>query len=566
MGKNSVSLWIRFSAVLAFCGLFLFLPVSGRAAAPITVGYYGGWASYQGYTPEKIPADRLHNIHYAFASIDPSGRSLTLTDPAHDLENFRALGKLKAENKNVRLIISIGGWDDSAYFSKAAREENRKAFSKSCVDFLTEHSFDGVDLDWEYPVSGGKKGNVESAQDRENFTLLLRELRNALNAQGKKDGRTYSLSVAVGAEAGYLKKIQPKEVAELVDYLYIMGYDYHGGWDSFADLNAPLFTPKGPSPQYRGSVSDSIDFYLESGVPKEKLILGMPLYGNLYRGIKQSSGLYASYSTARSISYHEIAETLLRDPKAKRGWHSEAQVPYLFWEDKFLSYENVQSISAKAILARSRGLAGFGVWEISQDSGSALINAACNAWNSALPFIDVLPGQWHYEAVKKLWDRGAVSGTSQLTFSPNQGLNRAMFAQILYRLEGEPAAPVGRFTDVKQGAWYEKAVNWAASAELIQGYGNGCFGPLDWVTREQAALILRRYAEQRGYSTEGKGNVSAFPDGKQTSRWAADAVAWAVGEGIIEGKDGRLAPRERATRAESAVLLERLLLRLSKVK
>src|SRR5262249_3982374 len=116
------------------------------------------------------------------------------------LGNFKQLQLLKAAHPNLQTVISIGGWTGSAKFSDAAlTAESRQKFASSCVDFIMRDGFDGIDIDWEYPTGGGDTGNIERAEDRDNFILLLTELRSQLDAQGKKDGKHYLLTIAAPA-------------------------------------------------------------------------------------------------------------------------------------------------------------------------------------------------------------------------------------------------------------------------------------------------------------------------------------------------------------------------------
>ena len=158
------------------------------------VGYYAGWSAYQGFTPDQIPAEELTQINYAFAQIDPDSGTILLENTAQDKKNLAALRKLRTRNPQLKLLISVGGWSDSKYFSDvASTKARRETFAASCAAFVSEHGLDGVDLDWEYPVSGGAPGTIHRPADKENFTLLLQELRTQLDRQGRRDGKTYSL-------------------------------------------------------------------------------------------------------------------------------------------------------------------------------------------------------------------------------------------------------------------------------------------------------------------------------------------------------------------------------------
>ena len=175
------------------------------------------------------------------------------------------------------------------------------------------------------------------------------------------------------------------------------------------------------------------------------------------------------------------------------------------------------------------------------------------------PFTDVAEDAWYKEAVDYVYANGLMSGTSATTFAPNMLLSRAMIAQVVHNLEDNPAAAEqGVFTDVAAGAWYANAVDWAAGEEIVSGYGNGKFGPEDNITREQMALILYGYAQYKGYDVSASGELSSFTDGASTSSWAAEAVQWAVGSGLLSGKGGGvLDPQGTATRAEVASILMR---------
>ena len=171
-----------------------------------------------------------------------------------------------------------------------------------------------------------------------------------------------------------------------------------------------------------------------------------------------------------------------------------------------------------------------------------------------LPFLDVAEGAWYYDAVTYCYENGIMDGTSSVSFAPGMLLNRAMAAQVLYNLADGTASTAAGFPDVAASAWYADAVNWAAANGYVTGYDNGSFGPEDSLTREQLAVILYRYAG----SPEPTGSLDGFTDAASTSDYAVDALRWAVGEGLLTGKDGgRLDPAGTASRAELAQILAR---------
>ena len=183
-----------------------------------------------------------------------------------------------------------------------------------------------------------------------------------------------------------------------------------------------------------------------------------------------------------------------------------------------------------------------------------------------LPFVDVPAGAWYYENVKYVYDNGLMNGTSEdgTVFSPGAKTTRAQLVTILWRLSDSPNLSKIPFSDVPAGKYYTKAVAWAFSNEIVDGYGNGRFGPDDPITREQMALILQRYIVYRLKSAPGGASaLNSFHDRYKVSSWALEAMRWACGSGIITGSAdsaGRmmLLPSGTATRAEMATMLCRL--------
>lgn len=527
------------------------------------VGYYAGWAAYQGYTPDQLPAEHLTQINYAFARIDPDTLTIALENPAHDKKNLAALRKLRQQNGHLKLLISVGGWSDSQHFSDAAATAaRREAFAASCVDFVVAQGLDGVDLDWEYPVSGGAPGTNHRPADKQNFTKLLQELRTQLDRQGRRDGKDYSLTIAGAAGSWYLNQIEAVKVADIVDHIFLMGYDLHGPWDTSADFNAPLYTPSGASPQGKSSIADSVQAYLDKGIPAEKLVLGMPLYGYAYQGVSsQNNGLYSTYTSAKSVSYRTLKKNYLSNAAYRQYRHQEAQVPYLYGSRTFISYDDAESLAAKAALARSRDLGGIGFWELSQDDGGELTAAASSAFRSTWgnPFRDVAPGAWYEEAVRYVYEAGLMQGTTGTTFSPGRTSNRGQITAILHRLEGSPRAGTPPFTDVAADSYCADAVAWAEKNNIVRGFEDGTFRPEGRITRQQLAAILFRYLEHRGADTAGRADLSRFSDTAAVADYAREAMAWAVSAGLLQGRsDGTLDPAGSATRAQTAVILQRL--------
>ncbi|HKM34471.1 MAG TPA: glycosyl hydrolase family 18 protein [Lachnospiraceae bacterium] len=340
------------------------------------VGYYAAWAAYSGYLPNQIDASKLTHINYAFANIS-SDLKLALGYPDIDENNIKLLNSLKQTNPNLKTLISVGGWTWSGKFSDAAlTDASRTTFADSCVAFMKQYGFDGVDLDWEYPVSGGLATNTKRPEDKQNFTLLLQKIREKLDAQGVLDNKHYLLTIAGGAGNSYVNNIEIANVSQYLDYATIMTYDLHGMWDSYTDLHAPLYMNDDTSPQYKASVDSAVNAWLNASFPADKLVLGIPFYGYLFSSVNNTNnGLYQTYTGANSIGYQSIVDNYMSKPGFTRYFHAQSMVPWLFDGSVFISYEDPQSIAYKTDYIKSKNLGGAMAWELSQDPNEVLLGA-----------------------------------------------------------------------------------------------------------------------------------------------------------------------------------------------
>ncbi len=169
---------------------------------------------------------------------------------------------------------------------------------------------------------------------------------------------------------------------------------------------------------------------------------------------------------------------------------------------------------------------------------------------------DVLVKAWYHDAVDYVVEHGIMTGTSATTFEPNTTLSRAMVAQILYNLEGQPTVTgESTFTDVS-GHWAIDAITWAQKTGVVTGYENNTFRPNQAVTREELAQVLYNYAQYKKITLPALGDLSKFPDGDKVSPWARTAMKWATGLGVINGyEDSTLEPGGDSTRAQAASIL-----------
>lgn len=184
---------------------------------------------------------------------------------------------------------------------------------------------------------------------------------------------------------------------------------------------------------------------------------------------------------------------------------------------------------------------------------------ASGGQSGTLPFRDVTNKNWYYDAVAFVYEKGYFSGTAADVFSPNTSMTRAMLATVLHRVSGQKAPGGGAdFSDVPAGLWYSDGIAWASAHGIVNGMGNGTYCPDRAVTREELVTMLYRYQTDRKGDTSAKGSLAEYPDGSRVADWARNAMEWAVGAKLVQGRDtGHLDPKGTATRAEVATILQR---------
>lgn len=178
------------------------------------------------------------------------------------------------------------------------------------------------------------------------------------------------------------------------------------------------------------------------------------------------------------------------------------------------------------------------------------------------PFKDVKTDAWYYDGISFAVKNDLFKGISSTKFAPAGTMNRAMLVTVLYRVEGEPKVASSSFSDVPKGSYYDKAVAWAASEGIVEGTGGNKFSPLKAATRQEIAKILYNYADYKGLNPVADGNLSFFKDADLVAPWAQEAMKWAVADGVIVGNSKQqLSPGASATRAETATMLQRFIVK-----
>lgn len=343
------------------------------------VGYYTSWSAYSGYTLDKVDATKLTHINYSFANINEELK-IVLGDPYIDLVNLQKIMELKMINPNLKVLVSVGGWSWSDKFSDVAlTDESRIIFANSCIDFMREYGFDGIDIDWEFPVRGGLPDNIYRQEDKENFTLLLKELRETFDTQGQIDNKSYILTFAGGASSMFTDNIELEEIHKYVDFANIMSYDMHGSWDKYTDFNSPLYTNNESLNNIKLSVDESMKIWINRGFPKEKIVMGISFYGKQYNNVSPwNDGLYQLYDGNSTIGYGDIVYKYLDKQGTNRYFHYGSLMPWIYDGTSFITYEDEESISYKADYIKLNELGGAMIWEVSGDFNGLLLNQLYN--------------------------------------------------------------------------------------------------------------------------------------------------------------------------------------------
>jgi chitinase len=344
------------------------------------VAYVAGWSM-----PEAVPAEKLTHVNFAFARIDADGR-VAFENPRY-AEAIASLVALKARNPRLKVLVSVGGWEADGFSDAALTPDSRARFAASAVDFVRRHRLDGIDLDWEYPGQG-VAGIKFRAEDKENFTLLLRDLRAALDAASRAEGRDagrYLLTIA-SADREYFDHAQMDRLHVYLDWVNVMAYDFFNRLTPTTGHHAGLHASAFAAPEDRNA-SASIAQHLAAGIPPEKLVLGVAFYGRRFEGVDPlHEGLNRPYERyGGEHAYATLAESYIGREGYVRRWDVRARAPFL-WNAaarSFITYDDPQSIREKTAFACGKRLGGVMFWELSQDREGELLDAIRGAAQEA---------------------------------------------------------------------------------------------------------------------------------------------------------------------------------------
>jgi chitinase len=337
------------------------------------VAYVASWS-----VPPVIHAEQLTHINFAFAHIDKTGR-VGFEQPAVG-QSLRELQALKKSNPRLKLIISVGGWQAEGFSDAALTDSSRRTFAQSAVKLLHEYAVDGIDLDWEYPGQG-VAGIKYRSEDKHNFTLLLKTLREQLDAQSTAQKRTgsarYTLTIA-SADREYFDHTEMDKLHVYLDWINLMSYDFFNSLTPTTGHHAGLYASEHAAPADRNADA-AVKQYLAAGVPAAKIVLGVAFYGRGFAGVSPlANGVNQPYQRFEGEhSYAELAGKLIGKQGYVRYWDGTAQAPYL-WNSAsrtFITYDDPQSIAVKAQYILEHRLGGVMFWELSQDWNGELLDA-----------------------------------------------------------------------------------------------------------------------------------------------------------------------------------------------
>ena len=387
--KKTVSVFL--CAVLALTLFAGAAPAEPAKEGPGVTVYFPNWNIYSDSRQDVqgLPWDRIDCVNHAFWEVVPADGGFAVvstdpwadTDPDNPVAHFPQYAECAEKYPDTKILISIGGWTDSGHFSEMAlTEESRGSFIKSCLDTLDAHPFlSGLDIDWEYPgvardpESEDDEGNPVVGDDRTNYTLLLKELREAMDAHF---GPGKILTVCAGASVGYSLSMQDyASLHPYVDRINLMTYDMAGPWEENTGHHTAL--------RGENSAETAVQYLLDQGVPAEKIAIGSPLYSHGWKmnePAQETVGAAAAPLDNGDLTWHELLPLeQAAVPEGTPGWHKgydeEKKAAWLWNDDPsspeyltFYTYDSAESLAAKLEYINEHGLGGLIVWEVHGDS------------------------------------------------------------------------------------------------------------------------------------------------------------------------------------------------------
>ncbi|KAL1883144.1 hypothetical protein VTK73DRAFT_9511 [Phialemonium thermophilum] len=343
------------------------------------VVYFTNWGIYgANYQPQQLPADEITHVLYSFADIGSDGE-VKSSDPYADLQKHydtdswneqgnnaygcvKQLYILKKKHRNLKVLLSIGGWTYSPKFAPiAATEAGRQKFASSALNLVKNWGLDGIDIDWEYP---------SNPTEARNFVLLLKACRQAFDNYAKQHAPGYHFLITIASPAGptNYQQLDLKNMNNLVDSWNLMAYDYAGSWDTTSGHQANLFKNLANPQSTKFSTDQAVDDYVARGIPSHKISLGLPLYGRSFESTTGVGAPYNGVGAGTSQSGIWLYKDLPR-PGATEYYDGVAKASYSYdrTTHELITYDTVASAITKAKYLTQKGLGGAVFWEASGD-------------------------------------------------------------------------------------------------------------------------------------------------------------------------------------------------------
>ncbi|MEM9647623.1 MAG: glycoside hydrolase family 18 protein [Bacteroidota bacterium] len=371
--------------ILVFC--FLNSCTQKEPEKKETIAVMAYYVPEEDYKPKQLPLHQLTHIIFSFTNVIDGEMKF-----AHE-ENGEKLKQLvaqRANHPNLKVMIACGGWGADGFSDMSHTPENRKKFVESVVAFNTKYELDGLDIDWEYPAIPAA-GTGARPEDKQNFTLLMKELREALDTLD----RPQTLTFASAGWKPYYKNVELLEVMKHVDYMNIMTYDQLGSNSPYTGHHTPLgligeedikgtfaweyLDERREEIAERGVTLDPrsaeriVTYCIDQGVAPKQIVIGAAFYGRAWKGVHpKNNGLYQPNSGAHIgwSTYQQIRNEFEPDQNYHRFWDSIAKAPYLYnaKDSIFISYDDSVSVRMKTEYARNAELGGIMFWQLGNDT------------------------------------------------------------------------------------------------------------------------------------------------------------------------------------------------------